>query len=225
MLTASNTLLADLQQGANGYVLQVDVTGFSSFYFGGGNISLPVQQLTFTGALQNNATTLLKWKTSSEINTAYFILERSSNGRDFYQIANLAASGNTSTETSYSFNDIDVANLQSADIYYRLKMVDISGAYKYSNIINITLPVAGGAITISPNPAFNDLKVKISSPVADNVVWQVIDNTGRVLMSDGVTLLKGNNEILIHLNKLAAGSYYLKVTGTNIDSKSKFQKL
>ncbi len=225
ILTPTNTLLADLTHGSNGYVLQVNVPTFSSFYFGSNNVVLPISLISFTGSLQNNLTTLLNWKTANEINTSQFIIERSGDGQNFSPIGTLAAAGNSSGERTYSFTDVDVANMSVQNVFYRLKVVDIGGAYKYSNIVKVSLTPGKELITISPNPAFNDIKAKITSPTADNASWQIIDNSGRILMSDDVILRKGSNELFINLNKLAAGSYYLKISGTNIDCESRFQKL
>jgi hypothetical protein len=63
--------------GANGYMLQGDITSFSSFYFAANNFTLPLDLLSFTGQLQNNNSVLLNWKTENEISTSYFIVERS----------------------------------------------------------------------------------------------------------------------------------------------------
>lgn len=224
-LTPTNTVAADLAHGPNGYVLQVDVTGFSTFYFAESNAVLPLDLLTFTGSLQNNTATLLKWKTNNEINTSHFIVERSIDGTNFNTIGSVTASGNSSTILNYSFNDADAANQGALILYYRLKVADLNGSFKYSNIINVSLPVTKGAITVSPNPASNELKAAITSPVTGNASWQIIDNAGRTIMYSNTLLKKGSNSISININQLAAGSYYLYISGQGIDMKTKFQKL
>ncbi len=225
MLTPTNTLLADLQHGANGYVLQVNVSGFSSFYFGANNVTLPVNLLTFTGSLLNNSTTLLKWKTATEINTSRFVIQRSVDGQNFDQIGSVAAIGNTSSETNYSYKDFEVANLSSLNVFYRLKIYDIGGTYRYSNVIRVTLPAIESDLTISPNPAITEVKASITSAEDCAADWQVIDVTGRVLLQNSTSFKKGKNELIINMSQLASGSYYLKIKGACIDLKSKFQKL
>ena len=224
-LTPANNLLADLQHGANGYVLQVSVTGFSSFYFGADNITLPLNLLSFSGTLQNNVTTLLKWKTVNEINTSHFIVERSIDAQTFYQLGRVGATANPSTENNYTYNDIDVANLQSQYVFYRLKMYDQDGTYKYSNVIKVSLSDIQSEMTMSPNPAINsDIKASITSSADCNADWQVIDGAGRILLHNSTNLKKGNNDLYINISQIAKGAYYLKVKGTCIDLKSKFQK-
>lgn len=226
MLAPANALLADLQHGANGYVLQVDVTGFSSFYFGADNVSLPVNLLTFNGKLQNNATTLLKWKTTSEINTSHFFVERSIDAQTFYQIARVSASGNSSTEKNYTCTDADVTSLQTQHVFYRLKMFDQNGTYKYSNIINVSLTDIQSEMTLSPNPVVSsDIKASITSSDDCTAEWQVVDVAGRILLQNTTTLKKGENQLYINISQVSPGSYYFKIKGTCIDLSTKFQKL
>jgi len=225
LFTPTNTLITDLQQGANGYVVQIAVPGFSSFYFGASNVVLPVDQITFTGSLQSNITTLLKWNTQNEINTAQFIVQRSTDGINFSNIGTVAAGGNTTSAKNYSYTDIDAADQQSLLLYYRLKITDINNSFRYSNIITINLPVSKGSATVSPNPASSDLKASILSPAAGNASWEIIDNTGSTVMFSTTMLKKGNNTLAVKINNLAAGVYYLHISGNGIDTKTKFQKL
>jgi hypothetical protein len=225
LLSPTNTALADLQQGANGYVLQVNVNGFSSFYFAANNAALPLQLLSFTGSLQNNSVTVLKWKTTNEVNTSHFIVERSTDMQNFDQIGNVAANGNSSAEANYSLNDLEVANLQSQNIFYRLKMFDNTGTYRYSNIIRVTIPGIQSDLSISPNPVVGDVNAKVTSAEACNAEWQVIDNAGRVSLQNTASLKKGNNNLIINISQLASGPYFLKIAGACIDLKTKFQKL
>jgi hypothetical protein len=119
-------------------VLQVNVDGFSSFYFGEPNIILPLDLLTFTGSLQNDNTTLLKWKTENEINTSHFVVERSIDAVNFYPLGNVTAIGNNTIANNYSFLDNDAANQQTLVLFYRLKITDRDGRFS----INASLSLA-----------------------------------------------------------------------------------
>jgi PQQ-dependent dehydrogenase (s-GDH family) len=228
LLTPTNTLLADLQHGANGYVLQYDnLTSFSSFYFSSSNIALPVELVTFSGSLQNNNIVLLKWKTENEVNTSHFMVERSIDGYRFNDIGTISANGNNNGSSFiYSFTDADAGNQQSLLLYYRLKLVDINGSFKYSNVITISLADITGKLTVSPNPVVNELKVNILAPADGRIQWKLIDNTSRVILQNSEHVKKGNgNSFIINMNKLSRGSYYLNVSGAGIDQKIKLQKL
>lgn len=210
--------------GGSGYMLQGNISSFSSFYFANAPIFLPMELVNFKGSLQNNAT-YLDWETANEINTASFIVERSIDGSNFNEIGTVAASGHTSGPAKYSYIDNDVTQQSSLVIYYRLKMVDIDGTYKYSNIVTISLADMTGAVNASPNPMTDAIRVTMQSPAEGRVQWKLIDNTGRVVLRNTAAVRKGNNSMVINVSKLSAGLYYLSVTGAGIDQKIKLQKL
>jgi trimeric autotransporter adhesin len=211
--------------GANGYVIQANISEFSSFYFAASNITLPVNLLTFTGSLQADGSALLNWETASEINTSHFKVERSNDGTNFYSIGQVAALGNTTTTHSYSFTDADAARQQSPVIYYRLKMVDIDGASAYSTIVPIALGNIVGKLSVYPNPVQDAVTTEVVAVNSGPANWQIVDNNGRVLLQNKIMLIKGKNSFNINLQSLSAGVYYLKVTGQDIDKSVKIQKL
>ncbi len=221
----TNTLIQDLQHGANGYVLQTAVSSFSSFYFAANNIVLPVDLTTFNGSLQSNLSTLLKWKTENEINTKGFELERSVDGNNFKQITFVHATGNNNGILNYSFTDNDAIEQLSNILYYRLKIINKDGSFNYSNIIAITLPITKASISIVPNPVFNDVKGNIVSPITGNVMLRIFDNTGRIIFQNNMVLKKGNNNFIQNVGQLSKGIYYIEITGKGITSRTQFQKL
>jgi trimeric autotransporter adhesin len=216
---------ADLNHGANGYVLQTDVNSFSSFYFAKGSIVLPVDVLTLNGELQKNLSTLLTWKTANETNTDRFEIERSINGNNFNQFALSKAAGNNSGELQYTYTDNEAIDQQSNVVYYRLKLYNSNGSFKYSNIISIKIPTTKASITIAPNPVMNDVKGTIVSPIAGKVTLRIFDNTGRIVLQTTKIVKKGNNNFAENINQLASGAYYLDISDNGIVSRTKFQKL
>jgi glucose/arabinose dehydrogenase len=226
MINPTNTVLADLQHGPNGYVLQADISGFSSFYFGTANVTLPLDLLTFTGSLQNNATTLLKWQTENEVNTSHFEVERSIDGNGFSKIGTVNAAGNNTSVLDYSFIDKEAANQQSLVLYYRLKMADINGTFKYSNVITISLADITGRVTVMPNPVTNEARVTVAAPEDGRLIYKIIDNAGRTVLQKSMQVRKGAvNSISVDMSKLSTGMYYLNVTGAGMNSNTKLQKL
>ena len=163
--------------GTGGYVLQGNISSFSSFYFASSNIALPQQLLTFTGSLQNDATHL-NWESANEINTSHYVLERSTDGTDFRQITTVPAKGNSSN--SYSYVDYSAANLLSPVVYYRLKMVDNNGSFTYSKVISVTFS-SSYTVYIYPNPMRDVLKIKLSLARAQNLQINVTDVKGHIV--------------------------------------------
>jgi len=227
LTTALNIVPMDFNTEAfsNGYVLQGTISSFSTFYFGPGSmITLPVNLLTFTGSLQSDNTTLLKWQTANETNTSTFVVERGTDGRNFQQIGTVAADGNT-TGNKYSYIDYDVTRQSSSIVYYRLKMVDNDGSYTYSDIVTITVPLTTSRVAMYPNPAVHEVNVTITTAVDGKVKWQLVDNAGRILAHNSIAAKRGSNNVVINVNRLSSGTYFLMVSGADIDQKIKLEKL
>jgi glucose/arabinose dehydrogenase len=212
--------------GPNAYVLQGTISSFSTFYFGSNAlITLPLNLLNFSGSLQADNTALLKWETANETNTSEFIVERSVDGRTFQSIGTVAAVGNSGANNKYSFIDYNAARQSSTVLYYHLKMVDNDGSYTFSDIVTITLPVTTSRVSLYPNPAAHEVNVNITAAIDGKIKWQIIDNAGRILAHNSIVAKRGNNNVVINLNRLSSGTYFLIVSGAEIDQKIKLEKL
>lgn len=96
----------------------------------------------------------LSWKVSAEKSFSHYEVERSSNAREFGQIARVNASGKS------IYNSLDTKPMNGFN-YYRLKMVDLDGTYKYSNLVsinndtvqfvNLVNPAKGGEVSLTTN--------------------------------------------------------------------------
>lgn len=210
--------------GSGGYVVQVSISSFSTFYMAAVTSLLPIRLVSFNGLLSNN-TTQLKWVTENETATKQFGVERSVDGNTFTAIGSLQASGNTAGQVVYSYADSAVARQSSQVVYYRLKMIDADGKFSYSNVVTIKLGRFSGAIAIRPNPVVNDATVDVNALIAEKANWELTDITGKTVLQKPLVLVKGDNTFTINLGKLPAGMYYLKVTGNNIHESVKLQKL
>jgi hypothetical protein len=174
---------------------------FSSFGVGSSG-TLPISLMSFTGAKKASSVEL-NWKTVSEINAKEFQVERMDNGGVFNQIGTVRAFGNTNKLTAYSF--VDFAASKQAIRYYRLKMVDFDGKYKYSNTIKIADENSSNEVVVYPNPTTEKISITNSNLNFAAVTFKVMNLTGDVVKV-GTTNI---NEI--NVSELAAGMYMLSV--------------
>ncbi len=211
--------------GANGYVLQGNISSFSSFYFATSNVTLPLTIIDFTGNLQQNNTVLLKWKTTNEINSSHFEVERSIDGSRFTSIGTVQATGDISNTTNYSLVDANAINQNSNVIYYRLKIVDKNGLYTYSKIVVVRLNGFVTKVNVMPNPVSSEAIVTIEAASYGKVSLNLYDNSGRLILNKLVQVQQGaGNVFKIDMSKMARGIYILDATGNGIDEKIKIQK-
>jgi hypothetical protein len=105
--------------------------------------------------------------------------------------------------------------------YYRLKITDADGKITYSNIIALLNATKGFDITsIAPNPVTDGtFKLNIASAQNTKMNLVISDMTGRVVLTQTISLQSGYNSIDMHIDNLAAGTYNL--FGTSADDKSR----
>jgi len=143
--------------------------------------ALPVTWLFFNGT-NHDKDNLLKWATVSEQNSKEFRLERSLNGRDFNEIAVIAAAGNSTTTRYYDHTDRNIDKLNSEVMYYRLKQVDIDSNLRYSSIVRLNYKTNGGKPTIVyPNPTEGMITLILGDKSLIGTEASIMDINGRVL--------------------------------------------
>ncbi|HEU4470855.1 MAG TPA: CehA/McbA family metallohydrolase [Flavisolibacter sp.] len=160
---------------------------------------LPVKLVDFKATL-NNGRTLVSWKTSEEINSDYFEVERSANGLSYQSLGRVNANGNPS---DYSFTDLSPLGGTS---YYRLKMADGDGSSEYSSPVAINQARAA-AYTVAPNPASNRITIRAAQGVGKLHV-QIIDAAGNRVHNEQFT---GQQQLNIDVSRLPAGVYVIRI--------------
>ncbi|MEI2738224.1 MAG: T9SS type A sorting domain-containing protein [Chitinophagaceae bacterium] len=165
--------------------------------------TLPVSLTDFSGHRQAQ-NVVLNWKTQQEVNAQSYSIERST-GSSWETIASVAASGNGNGSADYTYTDI---NPQGSLLLYRLKQIDNSNNYKYSNIIRITTGTKTTMLSY-PSPFTSQVNVSISSDRNQQVVAIVYDALGKMVRSETKRLYTGeNNFTLTGLDNLGHGVYY-----------------
>jgi ELWxxDGT repeat protein len=180
----------------------------TEMYYGVVATALPLSLLDFS-ARQQGQDGLLKWRTTNEINSAFFDIERSTDAQHFRKIGQVNAAGGVSVN-GYSYTDTAITLMQSPVLYYRLRLVDTDGRYTSSPVQSITLQEARAA-TLFPNPAKSFTTLRVEVPRRQVIHYQVLDAGGRVLQNAQATLAAGSNNITIHTSALVPGLYLLKI--------------
>ena len=188
------------------------------------NKALPVKLISFTGSY-NNKQAVLQWLSETESNFKQYEIERSTNGRDFIKVSTVLAKNNTGTITDYSSTD-NLAGYTEPVVYYRLKTVDKDGRYYYSAIVRLNIVDDGTSISVYPNPVQNTASLLFNSDITGKALVKIIDKTGRILMNDRISAVKGNNAAkLPGLENLIPGTYILQVQTAAGMKAIKFVKL
>ncbi|MBC7937955.1 MAG: T9SS type A sorting domain-containing protein [Rhizobacter sp.] len=179
---------------------------------------LPLSLTAFSASLVNCQPTL-HWETENEINTSHFEIERfNPASRNWSSVGTVTASNNSSAKNKYSLPDNGVTTSSTEKMLYRLKMVDTDGAYKFSNVIPVTVNCKTITGNVFPNPvADGKLYVSLTgtSGKAEGVLLSV---AGQVVVRTKLN----NGTSLIDVSHIANGTYIFQVTEANgIDKKWK----
>lgn len=167
------------------------------------NTTLPVSLIAFSGSTSEKGN-VLNWQTATEFNNNRFDVERAGDDGQWTHIASIAGSMNSSTLKSYSYLDQDPL---IGNNYYRLKQVDVNGAYASSKAINVLFS-QGQKLSLQPNIG-EEIKVYIPEAFRYSNL-EVNDSKGNLLKRINVG---GADFISLTKADLPTGIYYARILG------------
>lgn len=187
--------------GVNGATAGEKTYYFDEVVFGAA--PLPVKLVSFE-ALQRKDAVALIWTTASEINNRGFDLERSVNGISWNQFQFVKAA---QTNGQHTYNALDLSPNVGIN-YYRLKQVDLDGAFTYSPVRKINFDGLSNPLSVYPNPARNSLQIVAAVDAA--APFTITSSTGRSFITG--RLSSGGSIQTIDIGRLVPGIYNLTIT-------------
>jgi Secretion system C-terminal sorting domain len=182
------------------------------------NIVLPIKITSFAATKKDNDA-LLSWVVENETSSVIrYEIERSVDGIKFDKINTLSPYGRVNN--IYNITDYNLVSIKNSGIiYYRIKQIDFSGEFVYSDIKNVRLSEKGTLISIFPNPVIDFTTVKIDVIEATDVNISLISADGKQLQTSTLKAAKGLNLKKVDMNNLPKGDYLLKVmSGTEVQT-------
>lgn len=160
---------------------------------------LPVTLTGFNGSILN-CSAQLKWETSTEVNSAKYVVQHSTDGSDYSKIGEVPSENNING-ASYGFN---YGSLSPGTNYFRLEMVDKDGRTELSPVITLQSNCEQ-KIQIAPNPVTTTLTIR------------GLSNKNQVLVfsTDGKQLVQSghpNGILQINTAGWAKGMYMVIIT-------------
>ncbi len=157
-------------------------------------IPLPVTLISFTIKAETCSKVTANWKVSDAVNFNRFELERSANGTSFQTIGVILFDPAT---FEYNYPD----NIQTAGTYfYRLKMIDDDGTYKYGPVVMVKSDCADKTIVLFPNPTRNIVTIR---GLQGGELIQLYGMKGELLINKKAM----NYQEQLDLGKYPAGTY------------------
>lgn len=169
---------------------------------------MPVELLFFNAKVVDEQVELT-WATASEENFDYFSIERSVNGKDFKEIAQVTGMGTSNTKVNYNYAD-EFPLIGRA--YYRLKSVDFDGYTEVFDYVMVEYDGTKKDFTIYPNPVTNNqFSLKTNYEVTEDQSLIVYNSMGTVEKTYTV-----NNWLSeFNTDDLMPGSYLVKLVSSS----------
>ncbi|MEL6941394.1 MAG: T9SS type A sorting domain-containing protein, partial [Bacteroidota bacterium] len=176
---------------------------------------LPVELISFQAKEEQDGI-FLSWETATEMDNAYFELQRSTDGKSFKSIVQIKGHGTSLEAHEYGFLDVLP---EDGNNYYRLKQMDFSGDYEYSKVISIQWKNKKASdLKVFPNPSTNELYyLLLNGSKAARI--NIYDTYGKLLRT------KTDADGFIDINNLDTGMYILEVHTSRNKLYKRFYKL
>jgi hypothetical protein len=190
----------------------------NDFYWGSINSTatpLPISIVSFSGH-QISEQIKLNWKTASELNFSFFSIEKSDDGKEFFEIARVT--GNGTTQEEHTYESVDKAPLVGKN-YYRLKSVDFDGYTEYFSVISVDFSNEK-QFYVYPNPTHGEsITARTNFHIDEQSTIVIYNNLGVIVGRYDFT----QAEIIYFPVSLADGIYYAKFFSSGFSKMIRFE--
>ena len=152
----------------------------------------------------------LKWQTAKEVGVANFVIEKSTDGLQFYELTMIAAAGYSTVDKNYHFMDVGASDVKN---YYRLKELADDGTTSTNQAILVEKKLANVISVMSMTSTEVDSVFRVTADVMGEVqlTCAVTDMAGKVRESFYFNAINGVNNIDLNVENLPAGTYKFSV--------------
>ncbi|MEO0472265.1 MAG: SdrD B-like domain-containing protein, partial [Bacteroidota bacterium] len=179
------------------------------------NASFPVEWSDFR-VRQMGQDVILDWSTLQEINHDFFVVERSIDGRLFQPLGKVLPEANQ----QYQFDDQKAVLLSQAQLFYRIKQVDVDGSFSYSPTLSLDLSQNPDdfLLEVWPNPTdgISTLLRLRGHLQTDWFQLRLLDVHGKIIWEETKILSISPFEMRLPMESLAEGVYVLVVESAKV---------
>ncbi len=202
--------------GNNTVTFTVDFT--DGQYYTLGSIeedALPITLISFEAKTYKKDQVKLEWVTASEVNNAFYTIERSTDGQNFETVANIDGAGNSDNVLFYSFVDVSPLNGLS---FYRLKQTDFNGEFDYSEIRSVRIEnqfVASYQAYPNPIVKGGKLRIKYNIDRDQTLSMSFLNTRGQVIHRENHKALVAKQTVEVSTEMLDKGLNLIRILDEN----------
>lgn len=180
-------------------------------------VTLPVELTYFKAQNSENQNVALTWETASEINSEYFLVEKSKDAIHYQELTKVLAAGKSQSRKTYQVVD---ENPWFGTSYYRLQQIDKDGQVQVFRPQSLVISDEKIPFGIFPNPVLSD-EFNLKTENVDEVEVKMLSLEGKEIPINKVkqtqTILK-----LFPTESITSGVYFLEVSTIGSYKKHKF---
>jgi hypothetical protein len=169
---------------------------------------IPVE-MKFVMAYAKGDANKIDWMTASENGVKGFIVERSTDSKQWTKIGTSEPKGGAQ-ETYYTVTDNQPLPLS----YYRVRTVDLDGKEDISKIVSVkrynTKKLA--LLSVVPVPTTEGVTIDFSIGKNTSVYLTLTNVMGQVVKTTTIKAIEGTNQLVFLMNDLPNGTYFLNVS-------------
>ena len=193
-----------VNDAANDRVVSINATGsdfFENWVLVDQSSVLPIELGEFELEC-NDQHVALHWTTLSEVNNAFFEVQKSHDAVNYFSIGTVDGVGNTNETQTYSFVDADVRRN-----YYRIVQVDVDGSRKAYDAVVSDCDQSEGLNSVYFNG--NKLVVNVSRGV--NADMSLYDAQGKLIWEAADYSLHSGVNSMSMKKELESGIYFFSI--------------
>ena len=172
------------------------------------NSPVPVE-LSHFKATAVEETSVLDWRTASEINNAGYEVQRNTLGSDWVTIGWVDGNGTKQSASDYAF--VDESPLNGVN-YYRLRQLDFDGSKSFSGIVSTRFAKTTD-VEVYPNPSQGNFHVDLPEVPTGELLFRVADVNGRLIHQEKI-VDPGFATYDLELDFLPSGTYQLDIVSS-----------
>ncbi len=171
---------------------------------------------------EQNCNAQVNFTTTAEDPNTTIDIEQSPNGLNFTRISSVVSQ--YPNGGAYHINAVQ----NDATAFYRLKIINADGRYRYSAVKTLTTTCSSNNhMSFYPNPISGAMQasLRFNTDYRGKARLLVYNTTGQQLLNQPATIVSGQNIIPVNTSSLSAGVYYMQLVGENGKQINSTQKL
>jgi len=153
---------------------------------------------------------MLSWTTSEEVDSEFFVVQKSMEGMDFVTVGQVKAAGKSVEENNYRYLDISTGENK---MFYRLMQVDVDGSFSYSQTVLMTRNNENNFLITAMSSTITDriFTLTLRSSVKDKLEYNFVDANTKVVKEGSAEIVDGANMLAFDLLKVDNGLLKLEL--------------